>query len=55
MQKDYSRICKAAPEFEKIASVTDFMMTRCLVNSRIFGTKIDGIENDSIVPYAGIN
>lgn len=53
MQKDYNRICKAAPEFEKIASLKDFMTTRCLVNSRIFGTKIDGIENDSIVPFAG--
>jgi hypothetical protein len=30
------------------------MRIRCLVNSRIFGTTVDGIENDSIVPYAGI-
>jgi len=53
MEKDYTRICKVAPEFAKVATLEDFMRTRALVNSRIFGTKIDGEENDSIVPYAG--
>jgi len=53
MEKDYKRICDAAPEFAKIASLYDFMKTRTLVNSRIFGTKINGEEDDSIVPYAG--
>lgn len=52
MEKDYDRICKAAPEFKSMASLKDFMITRALVNSRIFGIKIDGIEDDSIVPYA---
>eukprot|EP00826_Nyctotherus_ovalis_P015931 TRINITY_DN14574_c0_g1_i10.p1 TRINITY_DN14574_c0_g1~~TRINITY_DN14574_c0_g1_i10.p1 ORF type:complete len:244 (-),score=60.71 TRINITY_DN14574_c0_g1_i10:1049-1780(-) len=52
MEKDYNSICKAAPEFEKIASLKDFMETRALVNSRIFGARIDGEEEDSIVPYA---
>eukprot|EP00826_Nyctotherus_ovalis_P044564 TRINITY_DN4819_c0_g1_i1.p2 TRINITY_DN4819_c0_g1~~TRINITY_DN4819_c0_g1_i1.p2 ORF type:complete len:196 (-),score=52.04 TRINITY_DN4819_c0_g1_i1:424-1011(-) len=52
MEKDYNRICKAAPEFQNIASLKDFMITRALVNSRIFGIKIDGVEDDSIVPYA---
>ena len=53
MEKDYNKICKAAPEFAKMATLDKFMETRCLVNSRIFGTKIDGEENDSIVPFAG--
>jgi len=52
MEKDYNRICGVAPEFAKMATVQDFMKTRALVNSRIFGTKIDGEENDSIVPFA---
>ncbi len=52
MEKDYNRICGVAPEFAKVASLEDFMKTRALVNSRIFGTRIDGEENDSIVPYA---
>lgn len=52
MEKDYTRICTAVPEFKKMATLHDFMRTRALVNSRIFGTKIDGEENDSIVPLA---
>ena len=52
MKKDYETICKIAPEF-KVHSLADFMRIRSLVNSRIFGTKIDDIENDSIVPFAG--
>ena len=52
MEKDYNKICSVAQEFAKIATVDDFMKTRALVNSRIFGTKIDGEENDSIVPFA---
>lgn len=52
MAKDYKRICEAAPEFRAMATVDDFMKTRALVNSRIFGTKIDKLEDDSIVPYA---
>ncbi len=53
MKTDYSNICKAAPEFATMASLEDFMKVRALVNSRIFGIKIKGEENDSIVPYAG--
>ena len=52
MEKDYRRICKVAPEFGQIATLEDFMRTRALVNSRIFGIKIDDVEDDSIVPYA---
>ena len=52
MKKDYETICKIAPEF-RAHSLADFMRIRSLVNSRIFGTKIDDIENDSIVPFAG--
>jgi hypothetical protein len=55
MEKDYKRICAAAPEFASLASLEDFMRTRALVNSRIFGTKINGTEDDSIVPFAGIS
>ena len=51
MEKDYNLICKAAPEFAK-HSLLDFMKTRTLVNSRIFGVKVDGEDNDSIVPFA---
>ena len=51
MQIDYDRICAAVPEFKR-HSLNDFMRTRSLVNSRIFGTTIDGKEDDSIVPYA---
>ena len=54
MEKDYKTICAAAPEFEKVATLYDFMKTRTLVNSRIFGTKVDGEDNDSIVPFAGM-
>jgi hypothetical protein len=53
MEKDYKRICEAAPEFASFGKLEDFMRTRALVNSRIFGTKIDGVEDDSIVPLAG--
>eukprot|EP01022_Parablepharisma_sp_SALTPOND_P019559 TRINITY_DN3361_c0_g1_i1.p1 TRINITY_DN3361_c0_g1~~TRINITY_DN3361_c0_g1_i1.p1 ORF type:complete len:583 (-),score=90.94 TRINITY_DN3361_c0_g1_i1:4775-6523(-) len=52
MKHDYKQICKAAPEFSKIATLEDFMRTRALVNSRIFGISIEGEDNDSIVPYA---
>ncbi len=52
MEKDYKIICGAAPEFARF-SLHDFMKTRALVNSRIFGTKVDGEDNDSIVPFAG--
>lgn len=52
MEKDYKKICSAAPEFAEIATLKEFMQTRALVNSRIFGTKIDGVDDDSIVPYA---
>jgi len=52
MEYDYKQICNAAPEFANIASLEDFMKTRSLVNSRIFGTKIDGKDIDSIVPFA---
>lgn len=54
MEKDYNAICKVAPEFAQIAKLEDFMKARCLVNSRIFGTTIEGCEDDSIVPLAGI-
>ena len=54
MEKDYNRICAAAPEFKKMANLNDFMRTRALVNSRIFGTRINNDEDDAIVPYAGI-
>ena len=53
MEKDYNLICSAAPEFSKF-SLHDFMKTRSLVNSRIFGTKVDNEDNDSIVPFAGM-
>lgn len=52
MKKDYDAICSAVPEFSRIASLDDFMRMRTLVNSRIFGIKIDGEENDSVVPFA---
>ena len=52
MQKDYETICGVVPDFKR-HSLADFMRIRSLVNSRIFGVKIDGIENDSIVPFAG--
>lgn len=52
MKKDYDRICKAAPEFFGIATLEDFMRARALVNSRIFGTTIDKVSDDSIVPFA---
>jgi hypothetical protein len=52
MKRDYEMICKAAPEFEEIARLEDFMRMRVLVNSRIFGLRIDDEPNDSIVPYA---
>jgi hypothetical protein len=54
MEKDYKKICQAAPEFKSFGKLEDFMKTRALVNSRIFGTKIDGQDDDSIVPLAGI-
>jgi len=54
MEKDYKTICSAAPEFSKMSTLYDFMKIRSLVNSRIFGTKVDGEDNDSIVPFAGI-
>lgn len=53
MKKDYEKICGVAPEFRQ-HSLNDFMRIRCLVNSRIFGTIIEGDEDDSIVPFAGI-
>lgn len=53
MKKDYGSICLAVPEFSSIASLNDFMRMRTLVNSRIFGIKVDGEENDSVVPFAG--
>lgn len=51
MIKDYDTICKAAPEFKK-HKFHDFMKTRALVNSRIFGVKINNVQDDSIVPLA---
>jgi hypothetical protein len=53
MKKDYDSICTVVPEFSDIASLNDFMRMRTLVNSRIFGIKVDGEENDSVVPFAG--
>jgi len=53
MKEDYGSICTAVPEFADIASLNDFMRMRTLVNSRIFGIKVDGEENDSVVPFAG--
>ena len=52
MKWDYDEICKCAPEFADIAKVEDFMKARALVNSRIFGIKVDNEENDALVPYA---
>eukprot|EP00826_Nyctotherus_ovalis_P044151 TRINITY_DN4751_c0_g2_i1.p3 TRINITY_DN4751_c0_g2~~TRINITY_DN4751_c0_g2_i1.p3 ORF type:complete len:192 (-),score=62.82 TRINITY_DN4751_c0_g2_i1:345-920(-) len=52
MKKDYDVICSVVSEFSRIASLNDFMRMRTLVNSRIFGIKIDGEENDSVVPFA---
>jgi len=52
MKHDYKEICRCAPEFKKVASVKDFMRVRVLINSRIFGTVINGEESDAIVPYA---
>lgn len=54
MEKDYKKISEAVPEFTTLATLEEFMRTRSLVNSRIFGTKIDGNDDDSIVPIAGI-
>ncbi len=53
MGKDYALICETAPEFARF-SLEEFMRIRTLVNSRIFGIRVDGAENDSIVPFAGI-
>ena len=52
MQHDYKQICEVAPEFAKVATLEDFMKTRTLVNSRIFGTIVNGVDDDAIVPYA---
>lgn len=52
MQWDYDEICRCAPEFASIAKVEDFMKARALVNSRIFGIKVNDEENDALVPYA---
>lgn len=52
MESDYGSVCKAAPEFGKVAGLRDFAEMRTLVNSRIFGARTDGEEEDSIVPYA---
>jgi histone-lysine N-methyltransferase SETD3 len=52
MQWDYDEICRCAPEFEDIAKLEDFMKVRALVNSRIFGIKVNNEENDALVPYA---
>ena len=51
MRKDYDNICKVASEFKK-HKFDDFMRTRALVNSRIFGVKINNVQDDSIVPLA---
>ena len=53
MKADYETICKIVPEFSR-HTLADFMRVRTLVNSRIFGTIINGEENDSLAPYAGI-
>ena len=47
MKWDYDKICEAAPEFQKVASLEDFMRIRELINSRIFGTKIGEIGRAS--------
>jgi len=52
IKTDYDRVCKIIPELSKMATLDDFMRTRCLVNSRIFGTFINDQENDSIIPFA---
>lgn len=52
MKKDYSAISRAAPEFASMASLNDFMRTRALVNSRIFGLTVDSEPSDSLVPFA---
>ena len=49
---DYDETCRCAPEFSNVATLINFAHIRMLVNSRIFGTTINGQENDTIVPYA---
>ena len=52
MTEDYKQICEMAPGFKKY-SVSEFMLVRSLVNSRIFGISIDGKPDEGIVPFAG--
>ena len=51
IEKDYKTICAAVPDFSK-SSFEEFSRIRTLLNSRIFGTYIDGEEDDSMVPFA---
>lgn len=54
MERDYKTICDIAPEFALKAKLEEFMRIRCLVNSRLFGIKIDGVYQDAIIPIAGM-
>ena len=51
MEKDYKEIWNAAIEFKNF-TLKDFMEARTLVNSRLFGIKVNNVDDDWVVPMA---
>lgn len=49
---DYTSICRAAPQFEEICTLTEFQWARMCVCSRNFGLQIDGHRTSAMVPHA---
>jgi protein-histidine N-methyltransferase len=49
---DYEAICRVAPEFANICTLTEFQWARMCVCSRNFGLQIDGHRTSAMVPHA---
>jgi protein-histidine N-methyltransferase len=52
ISSDYEAICRVAPEFEEICSLTEFQWARMCVCSRNFGLQMDGHRTSAMVPHA---
>lgn len=51
LQEVYDSVCKKLPEFEKY-TFDQFMESKILLSSRLFGAQIDEQESGIMVPFA---
>jgi hypothetical protein len=51
-KQDYDAICAVVPEFKK-HSLKEYIITRLMICSRVFGTIISEDNDYSLVPFAG--